>query len=1587
MLEHHPIQRKLEAARQELLDLGLRNPLLNYRTLKARGLEIVQEKPTEVFRILVSQKRKMTFLEVNSAKEQPQSELVVSDHQDDVLFPIDHEQVELEVSGQPEETSEPLEHEIDSKLQTPYVEKQLEQRLLNTYYYARTYIEEQGVNILYMALGMLHWKEAGHSQELRKAPLLLVPVQLDRVSARHRFTLSYTEDEIGHNISLSAKMKADFGVDIPALPEDGDPDIVSYFQEVKRAIEGQKGWMVDTNSIVIGFFSFGKFLMYRDLDTALWPEHARPENHPVITALLEDGFQEESSTIPEDDSLDKHIRLADSNHILDADSSQLMAILDAAQGRNMVIQGPPGTGKSQTITNLIAESIGAGKKVLFVSEKMAALEVVKRRLDAAGLGVACLELHSHKTNKKTLLSELKSTLDLGKPGDPGDGDIALLEDLRNRLNEYGEALNSPVGQTGVTPYTALGELVRFASHQSQVTLPKVSASLMESWTAEQFKKREALLEELQNLIRSIGSPAKHPFWGSLKKVVLPADVDELRQAASAAREKAQALISLLQNDAAELQVPMPTHMSGALAFVTMLDKTAAAPEIQHVSLHSPLWKSDAERIMKWIEAGEAYASLRKKYDSILLPEAWEQELLDIRQTIAAYSDKWWRFLSGSYRKAKSRLLGLCKDPKQKTATLIEIVDTVMEARRLKETIMSHEQLGITLFSSQWRGMDSDWRQLSAVCAWTVKLHEEIQDGQLPEWTLDVLSGNKDKAELVKMKSELATATREVHRTASRVTELAEFSTERRFGSDAELDEQELSVLIDLWTDWSERAEALQEMASYNQLIQVCEQEQLQPFTALAEHWDDAEERLVDAFKWNGYQIIVTKAFIERPALAQFDSSRHEHAVQKFRELDQSLALLNRVKLALHHWNKLPSYEAGGQLGVLLREFEKKTRHLPIRQLMLKAGNAIQAIKPIFMMGPLSISTYLQPGSLEFDLVIFDEASQVKPVDAFGAIIRAKQAIVVGDSKQMPPTNFFDSISKEDEGEEDLFVADMESILGLFVGQNAPQRMLRWHYRSRHESLIMVSNHEFYENKLVVFPSPDADKHHSGLIYNYLPHTYYDRGRTRTNPLEAKTVAEAVMEHAKSRPHLTLGVAAFSKVQMEAIQNELEILRRADPSCESFFTSHLHEPFFVKNLENVQGDERDVILISIGYGKTSEGYLAMDFGPLNREGGERRLNVLITRARLRCEVFTNLSSDDIDLNRSNARGVKALKTFLKYADSGQLDIPVATGKDFDSPFEQAVSESLMKLGYEVKSQVGSGGFFIDLAVVDPQSPGRFLLGIECDGAAYHSSRSARDRDRLRQEVLEGLGWRIHRVWSTDWFRHPERELKRVVAAIEEAKMDCTAEDSESLDTNLPHVAYEIERDDSVSKESETGAEPYRAAELHIDLKGKDFHTMPLPLVSSWVLQVVEAESPVHVNEVMKRITDAAGLKRLGSRIQEHLEQAIENAGEVERRGEFLWLKGMQTATVRNRSALTNKKVDYIAKEEMEAAIEKVVRECFGADEDTVIHSVVQTLGFARVTDDIRAYVKPIIEYMIENQALLLKNNMLIAAPNLDEENEA
>lgn len=546
-----------------------------------------------------------------------------------------------------------------------------------------------------------------------------------------------------------------------------------------------------------------------------------------------------------------------------------------------------------------------------------------------------------------------------------------------------------------------------------------------------------------------------------------------------------------------------------------------------------------------------------------------------------------------------------------------------------------------------------------------------------------------------------------------------------------------------------------------------------------EQGDIEVSQVESAYQAGIFDLLSREIFQEDPELARFSGLSQKARQDEFKKCDDDLKKLQRKRIAqrIHKQTIVPKGNRSGKVGtwtdlaLLERECEKKTRHIPIRQLIRRAGKALIALKPCFMMGPMSVAQYLDPGKFQFDMVVMDEASQIKPEDALGAIARGKQLIVVGDTKQLPPTNFFQKLAGDDDDDEGTVIESSESILEttLSIFPTRPRR-LRWHYRSRHESLIAFSNHFFYDGNLVIFPSPNKETEEFGIRYQRVKDGCFV---SQQNKEEANMIVQAVREHFQKHPNETLGVAAMSAKQRDQIENEIEVLAKKD----DLFATRLgkdakkQESLFIKNLENVQGDERDVIFISMTYGPQQPGgKVYQRFGPINSEHGWRRLNVLFTRSKKRMHVFSSMDSGDILVGSNAKRGVCALRDFLKYCETGNLlqKTNKVGNREPDSDFEIAVMEALQREGFECVPQVGVEGYFIDVAVKDPGKPGRYLMGIECDGAMYHSAKSVRDRDRLRQQILEGLGWTIRRIWSTDWFHDPNAEIKRIVNELNKLK---------------------------------------------------------------------------------------------------------------------------------------------------------------------------------------------------------------------------
>ncbi|HLY12426.1 MAG TPA: DUF3320 domain-containing protein, partial [Planctomycetota bacterium] len=842
------------------------------------------------------------------------------------------------------------------------------------------------------------------------------------------------------------------------------------------------------------------------------------------------------------------------------------------------------------------------------------------------------------------------------------------------------------------------------------------------------------------------------------------------------------------------------------------------------------------------------------------------------------------------------------------------------------------------------GPEVAWAELLRIRDWVTTFRAFLVDRKLPPALGDWVVGSWDRA-LVSAAHAVAKAAAAGWRSAAvQVRSSLALPAEGRH----DLERLPFAAAEAKADAWRANLDQLPSYVSYAALLQAVRRRGLNDLAQMAHEGRAKPAALSPVLEECWARTLLDRALRERADLRTFDAVTHEQGIQRFRKADEATFAANRALLADLHWRSLPGPVAYGQVGILRRESAKKTRHLPIRRLMEQAGAAVQAAKPVFLMSPLSVASYLPPGGPTFDLVVFDEASQVRPVDALGSILRGRQLVVVGDEKQLPPTSFFDTMVSTEgitDGEVDgpgtNVTQDMQSILGLCAAQGMPSRMLRWHYRSRHDSLIALSNHEFYEDGLVIFPSPARKSEGEGLSLRHLPSTAYERGTSRTNPLEADVVAQAVLDHARSSPALTLGVVAFSQAQKLAIEIRIEELARKNADFDAWLRSHPEEPFFVKNLENVQGDERDAMFISVGYGRDAKGVVSMNLGPLNQAGGERRLNVLITRSRRQSVVFTNLTADDLDLRRAGGAGIRAFKAFLTFAKDGRLERKPGAARDGEPDFEVQVAAALRRAGFALEAEVGSGGYRIDLAIVDPESPGRYLLGIEFDGPRYQAARWARDRDRLRQSVLAGLGWRLHRIWSADWLKNREDCLRRCVAAIEASRRDRAAAPVKAA----PRTAS-IDR--SPQMPAAAAVADYALAKVAAAIGDTHLAEIPTPTIAQFIGAIVEDEGPIHVEEVKRRVLEAIQA-RSGAKREAALEEGIAMAAAralVLRRGEFLWRKKDVVPRDRSRLPDASRKLDYVCDEECVAALQLALRESCGCDAEEAAAQAIRMLGVKR-----------------------------------------
>jgi hypothetical protein len=1584
---------RLDRWKSRLLDLTYRNRLLSYRPSK-RSLELLVPSVGLMEDALVAGKVfKLEALKDASRNAVRDPEAIQSRTGEDLR------QVEVEkLFGRGVLPAE----------RTP---EALETSLTEIFRSYRRGLEESGANTLYLSMGMLHFYEAPSSQTCRRAPVLLLPVEVERLKGGRGFRLKRTDEDGRINLTLLEKLRTDFRIEIDGLdplPEDESGlDVPLIFKRVREAIKEKARWEV-REEVHLATFSFTKFLMWKDLeDRAAALLESKVVRHLVETPNQD--FDPEGS-FPGLRSLDTERRPVDTLCPMDADSSQLRAVFSAMDGRSFVLVGPPGTGKSQTITNMISQALAGGKTVLFVAEKRAALEVVYKRLSLVGLAPFCLELHSNKVQKRHVLEQFRLALDASgwKPPRGWEEGAERLEKQRNELGEVVEALHRR-RDLGVSVYQATSRSLALEKIP-RVKLGSALEGVFDEAILEDWRQR---VQQLQDGAEDVGDPRNHPWRAAGLKLWTPRHHSRIEDQLERLQGALELLEEGLEKVVPELGLTLEDHpRSEQVALVRLVTLVASPPDPTPSLLNPEGWEDREAALRGWVEQGLRAHTLRNILEvRYQVEELLKLDLPRLHGKYQTWSGAFFllRFLFLFF--AARELAGATREGEGAGAEeVLRELGSALEVRELEARLgAAREELGELLGTSEVGPLD--WEELSDQLEWAAevrrlvtevgaedtsalfaRIRELVLEEGIPGFSTGALQVQEAWGELEAARSELA--------------ELLE------------------AIPGDLFQDWDQglfgeglrdwlgvREEALGELENWCAFVEArfgVQEAGLEGLVEALESGSLAGGQLTAALHKAVYRRWLEAVMEGDDLLRRFRGESQQRHIERFQELDREHIRLSAQVVASRLAGKVPRGESSSktsELGILRRELQKKRRHKPIRRLLEEIPHLLPRLCPCLLMSPLSVAQYLDPSTAPFDLVIFDEASQIPVWDAIGSLARGEKCVVVGDPKQLPPTSFFQSSGNEaDEDEEEDAVEDLESILDECLAASLPRVTLDWHYRSRHESLIAFSNHRYYERRLLTFPSASEAVEGLGVSLHPVPDGFYDAKAGRINRAEAEAVVAEIVKRLQdpSQRDRSIGVVTFSASQQTFIEGLLDKARRKFPEIEPYFSDEVEEPVFVKNLENVQGDERCVMFFSICYGPDREGRVFMRFGPLNREGGERRLNVAITRAREELVVFSTLRADQIDLSRVRWPGVGDLKVFLDYAARGPRAIAeavsLAQDAEAESPFEALVGDFLVSHGWVIHPQVGCSGYRIDLGVVHPDFPGRYLAGIECDGASYHSAATARDRDRLRQQVLEGLGWTMLRIWSTDWWKHRKREEKRILKALEEIlaarrKLD---QAEAGTDRNPAPISMQDSEPDESRKEPDEKdpdekaglARPYVPWRLVEDPPAKDrfLAKESMGKLAEQVQAVVATEGPIYLGLLLQRLLPVWGVKRSSKKIVAHLEKVVAllvNKNSLRQEEDLLWPGDQDPAAYEGyrlpgEDPASERKAEFLPDVEVANALEELLAREVSLEKDELLKVLARRLGYARLGTRVRAKMEAGLELAAGRGRLHIREDIAVWA---------
>lgn len=1449
------------------------------------------------------------------------------------------------------------------KLHTIYSEKELNSTLTKIYRSAKTSMEENGASTLYMVMGLLRWFEDKSSKTPKYAPLVLVPIDIIRKSASKGYVLRMRDEDAQINITLLEFLKQNFDIKInglnPLPMDEHGLDMKKIFATVRYGVMEETMWEV-IESGFIGNFSFSQFVMWNDI-------HNRAdilERNKIVRSLI-NGAVDWDCTLPEQvDTDEAYLPIT-------VDASQLRAINMAANGVSFVLHGPPGTGKSQTITAMIANALAKGKSILFVAEKMAALEVVERRLSALGIGDFCLELHSNKAVKKSVLDQLKRGLEIRKSTFETEYNkkIEDIRAMRSKLDSYVQALHKhrPFGMS-------MREMIDFyetiPEHNIELRFDReFAAGLSQS----DLNNQRYLLERLAAAGQVIGHPYNHPLEDVKQTIYSQSLKLDMEDVLMTYKKRLREFQDCLEQFADVMGINVPVREEEWRQLCVSASGIISAEEV-------PTFLMEEENLYHEFKEPYLYLQKKKAFDEKkeVFKSRWNENFLrmDMKNFQKKYEDAGHKFF-GKGRAfaaltAEIQAYAFFNVAAEQIPVLLTDVSFYQEEQNELEEMQNR-------FSEQWKEILKQYDCTELLQAYEKKVRNLLDIIAPFKKMINTLKQNGRFKECMEKAKSVLTAKANMERSEEKLADLLDISFDKTNINWFEGREETCDKILD-------HKEQIKDWIVYRQFSMECRNAGL---GVVCDAYESGmpHEHMLDSWSKSIYKAMILAVIEQEPALNGFTGTGFNELIQQFKKLDQEFMELTKEEMVCRLTQNLPddneSVQISKELNILRRAISSNGRGLSIRTLFDQIPHVLQKVCPCMLMSPISVAQFLSVDNELFDIVIFDEASQLPTCKAVGVLARGKNAVIVGDPNQMPPTSFFAGNTVD---EDNLDIEDLDSILDDCLALGMPQTHLKWHYRSRHESLIAFSNQEFYENSMLTFPSVNDRERRVRLVK---ADGFFERGKARVNQGEAAAIVNEIL-HRYRDPALkdqTMGVVTFNTSQQILIEDLLQVEFQKNADFDLWANSG-DEALFVKNLENVQGDERDVILFSVAFGPDADGKMSLNFGPINNQGGWKRLNVAVSRARSEMVVFSIMTADMIDLKRTRSRGVEALKNFLEFAENGKLqsDYKVTLSKKKQGILERICKE-LASAGYQYQKNVGHSDFKIDIAVVNPYNEDEYLMGIMLDGDSYRQSTNTKDREVAQINVLTGLGWDLCRIWTMDWWDNRTKELEKLFKLLEEKKTEAfgkfkktvvsinEGDDSEGtlmesgiesdresgIESNVVQAEIDANSEESFMQLKENkNSKPYKCMEYQTavvpvtPMPAADYIDKKAVKQIADKLQIIlDVEAPVEVDRLIKKTLRGFGINRTNPQVVEATEKALKKVPfkAYRQNGKKFYYTSEQTldaySTYRIDVNMEDKRgLDEICVQELKNAVCITLQKKGEMLKDDLVRETIRTMGYSR-----------------------------------------